>query len=923
MKPVTRRDFIRTTSIVAASLPTLSRVKAQGTRGPGLAPASEGPASAILSWVDGEKPATQAGMAFGVPWGPGVHARDTEFTLRTSGDKEVPLQTWITATWPDGSIKWTGHAVAPESPVADFYEVRAGRPAKPDSPVKLTEHSGTVIVDTGKIRCTLNKGGDTLIASVSNGSGEIMNNGRLVGMRQDNPELGSEVENFTSKVDSLKVEQDGPVRAVVKLDGMHQLSSGRQWLPFSVRLYFHAGSEAIRMVHTFVFDGNEEEDFIRGLGVRFQVPMKDELYNRHVRLAGEGKGVWGEAVQGLTGLRRDPGDAVTEAQVAGLKVPDITTWPATVNTRVHWIPTWGDFSLSQLNANGFSLRKRTKPGHAWINADQGRRANGLAYVGGVSGGLAFGMRDFWKLHPTQLDIRNANTGTAEATVWMWSPDAGPMDIRFYHDGLGQDLTGPVPGVEVEGVELSMPETPYAKQLDALNITYEDYEPGFGTPHGVGRTTDLYLWAFEATPDRETFASLARVVEPPPQLVPQPKHIHQAAVFGTMWDLPDRSSANLSDLEDRQEWMLQYYHDQVEQRHWYGFWDYGDVMHTYDRDRHVWRYDVGGYAWDNSELSTDIWLWMSFLRTGDPKAFRLAEAMNRHNRDVDIYHLGRFAGLGSRHNVMHWGCSAKQLRISTSMNRRFHYFLTTDERTGDVLWEVVEADKQLANINPVRKLPGQPFNVKDCRIGIGTDWGSAVSNWLTAWERTGDTKYRDWIVTSMESIGKAKWGFFTGTFAFDPKTKKMTEPEDPRPNASHLSTMFGLPEVCSELIQLIQLPEFTAAWLQYCRLYNAPEEIQKEKLGPRYRDPGFVVSHSRISAYGAAMEKDPDLAKRAAGELLEREWGPKPELKTQHIAGPDVLNPVDEAAWVSTNDTAQWGLAAMQVAALVPNAVSNY
>jgi hypothetical protein len=346
------------------------------------------------------------------------------------------------------------------------------------------------------------------------------------------------------------------------------------------------------------------------------------------------------------------------------------------------------------------------------------------------------------------------------------------------------------------------------------------------------------------------------------------------------------------------------------------------MHTYDRDRHVWRYDVGGYAWDNSELSTDMWLWYAFLRTGDARAFRLAEAMNRHNRDVDIYHLGRFAGLGTRHNVMHWGCSAKQLRISTCMNRRFHYFLTTDERTGDVLAEVLEADRQLANINPVRKLPGEPFNVKDCRIGIGTDWGSAVSNWLTAWERTGEQKYRSWIETSMRSIGGAKWGFFTGTFAYDPDTKRMTEPADPRPNASHLSTMFGLPEVCAELIHLLDVPEFTAAWLQYCRLYNAPEDVQRAELGPDYRDPGFVVSHSRITAYAAAMIGDKALADRAAQELLHVEWGQKPELRTDHLAGPDVLNPVDEAAWVSTNDAAQWGLAAMQVAALVPDAVSR-
>ncbi|HCQ03061.1 MAG TPA: Tat pathway signal sequence domain protein, partial [Candidatus Latescibacteria bacterium] len=119
--------------------------------------------------------------------------------------------------------------------------------------------------------------------------------------------------------------------------------------------------------------------------------------------------------------------------------------------------------------------------------------------------------------------------------------------------------------------------------------------------------------------------------------------------------------------------------------------------------------------------------------------------NRHNRDVDIYHLGRFAGFGTRHNIQHWGCSAKQLRISTCMNRRFHYYLTTDERTGDVLQEVVEADRRLDNLDAHRKIPYNPKHADSkklleqdhCRISVGTDYGAAVANWLTAWERTGD------------------------------------------------------------------------------------------------------------------------------------------------------------------------------------------
>jgi len=923
MNNISRRDFVKNTALAAAVIPVLQSGFAQVKQEGGTTPTIQPTKPNTLKWVEEITPAYQTGLAFGVPWAKGQYPKGTEFQLLNDKDESLPVQTWITATWPDGSVKWTGHAVSSDVPTASRYQVVAGKPAAPSATIQVQKSGNNVVVDTGRIRCELSGSGESLIASVQRNGRTILQNGRLTGSRQDSPEPGVQRKSFASDITSIEVEQDGPIRAVVKLTGTHKESNGRAWLPFSIRLYFHTNSEVVRMVHTFVFDGDENKDFISSLGVRFDVPMVDELFNRHVRFSGQDKGIWAEAIQGVTGLRRDPGRDVREAQIRGEAVPPPHTWDRRVSSHIHWVPSWNDYKLSQLNANGFIVEKRTKTGHGWIRADQGGRSTGTGYIGGASGGVAFGMRDFWKLHPTQLDIRNAASDKAEVTLWMWSPDAQPMDIRFYHGGMGQDIDGPIPGVTaIDGVAPSVPDTAYAKQLDALNITYEDYEPGFGTPYGVGRSTDLYFCICDKTPSKAFLADFASSVALPPQLVVQPEDFIQAGVFSNMWGLPNRSTPRLSEIEDRLDWSLKYYHDQVEQRHWYGFWDYGDMMHTYDTDRHVWRYDVGGYAWDNSELSTDMWLWYTFLRSGDVKAFRLAEAMNRHNRDVDIYHLGRFAGLGSRHNVMHWGCSAKQLRISTCMNRRYHYFITTDERTGDVLREVLQADRQLANINPVRKLPGQPFNVEDCRIGVGTDFGATAANWLTEWERTGDTKVRGWIEQAMRSIGAAKWGFFTGTFAYDIDTKVMTEPKDSEPNASHLSTMFGLPEVCAELIDLIDIPEFKKAWLDYCRLYNAPKEEQQTALGSGYKDPGFVQSHSRISAYGSAMTGDDKLGTRAVSELLEDEWGvhgnaPRLEkmLSTTHYEGPDVLNPVDEAPWVSTNDTAQWGLAAIQVSAL--------
>ena len=94
--------------------------------------------------------------------------------------------------------------------------------------------------------------------------------------------------DFESSTQKVSIEQNGPFRAVVKIEGKHKAVLGdREWLPFCVRLYFYAGSEKVKMVHTIVYDGNEQEDFISALGVAFKVPMREEIQNRTVRFGGE------------------------------------------------------------------------------------------------------------------------------------------------------------------------------------------------------------------------------------------------------------------------------------------------------------------------------------------------------------------------------------------------------------------------------------------------------------------------------------------------------------------------------------------------------------------------------------------------------------------------------------------------------------
>jgi hypothetical protein len=903
MSDFTRRAFFKTSS-VAAALP-LSGLAASATAAQPAKPKL--PADPLsLRWLDEQAPALSLGQTLGLPWPRGQVRKSQGFGLMDGTGLTLPLQSWPLAYWPDGSLKWTAHALPAGQALPDQLLIKPGAEVKaPTLAVTVVESADNITVDTGLIRCVLPRQGEQLIRSVQRGGVEILRACHLVAQADDRPDAtqGPVTQTeFKSAIKAATIEQSGPVRAVIKIDGLHTSQgqkSARQWLPFSVRLYFYAGADSLRVMHTFIYDGDEHKDFLRGIGLRLQVPLRDLPHDRHVRFAGEDGGLWAEGVRNLSGLRRDPGAAVRAAQLAGLACPPLTEFGAQVRQHLERIPVWGDYTLSQLAADAFQIRKRTKAGHGWIPAAWGHRAPGTGYIGGPSGGVVFGLRDFWQRHPVQLDIRQAHTDAAEVTLWMHAHDAPAMDLRFYHDGLGMQT--------------------HAQELEGLELTYEDYEKGFGTPHGVARSSEITLWALAATPSRERLVQMAAAVQTPPQLVAQPQRYLASGVFGGLWSLPDRSSPAKAAIENKLDFLFDFYKNEVEQRHWYGFWDYGDIRHTYDADRHEWRYDVGGYAWDNSELSPDLWLWYSFLRSGRADIFRFAEAMVRHTSEVDMYHLGRFKGLGTRHNVQHWGCSAKQARISTAAYRRFYYYLTADERVGDVMQSLLHVDGQLEQVEPGRKLAKQPPKGEHAaRISFGTDWCSLVANWLTEWERSGKPEWRDKIKRGMQGIAAMPHGFFSSNPAgYDPLTGKLYNISGEEASASHLNAVFGAVEILAELVTLIDVPGFEAAWLQYCALFNAPKDEQIRALGTGHgATNALLTGHSRLSAYAAWKRQDAALAKRAWAEFQVSGKGGSQPLSSRRINGPLVLNPVDETPWISTNETAQWGLAAIQNLALI-------
>jgi len=112
---------------------------------------------------------------------------------------------------------------------------------------------------------------------------------------------------------------------------------------------------------------------------------------------------------------------------------------------------------------------------------------------------------------------------------------------------------------------------------------------------------------------------------------------------------------------------------------------------------------------------------------------------------------------------------------------------------------------------------------------------------------------------------------------------------------------GGAEVVFELNQIIEHAGRQRAFLQYCRLTTAPKAVvAKDMATANEENGGSSAGAGRLAAYAYAKTGNAAFVARAVSQL-------------GGLGGPrHVLNPIEEAPFVSTNTTAQSSLTAIQV-----------
>lgn len=921
---------------------------------------------------------TPSGYAhFGSMWEKGT-VWEASFQMTREDGAEVPLQSRAAAFWPDGSIKWAAHT-------ADSAKMGASVEVVPTANAGSAIHDAQTMNHTQNMQeaatpksmvCTAEPDGwhfhsQTMSVRIPKSGTSFLQNLSVA----DQPRLteaslklilerrsaasGSHTQTLyegKGVITEAVMEDAGPLMWSFCLRGIHRLSAtGEECIPFILRVRLYHDTERIDLQHTFLYDGDETKDFLKGIGIVLHCPLTGDSFDRHVRF-GTDYGSFHEAASlMLVWDHKHPGE-IYERQIEGHALADGESLSPEEIHRLRKTaencPIWDRYQLCQDNDMHFLIRKKTaEPECCFLNGLHGKRAQGTMAFGGRNGCVMAGMRDFWQKYPSGLEVTNLSSRQETANL---SFDQETADASSDHGTAmslaGQAYTHICQQAQINSMNTSMKAgknekpkveteaflwiyTPAAESYDYRHYDRRAYAetcyegfPDFGaTPYGIANTNDCSLcFRPEMIPSEETLEAFGNSVSAPPVYFGEPGYYHRLRAFGR-WSLPSLQTEPLRWLEEQLNKAVDFYDKEVENRHWYGIYDYGDVMHTYDCFRHVWRYDIGGYAWQNTELMPTLWLWLAFLRTGRGDILRLAEAMSRHASDVDTYHLGSLKGLGSRHGVRHWGCPCKEIRIGMAAHYRFHYYLLCDRRMEDVFADIKDADQSLLHMDPLRYVYDKSQQTLPTHARSGPDWSAMVSNWMTWWEQTLDVTYLNKIRTGMADIRSAPLGLISGPdFEYDPDSGHLCYIGESATGGTHLQAALGGPQVWMELADLLEDEEWKQQIASYGRFYYlTPEEKLQESHGLiGTRSFQYPIMAAAMAAYGAEWLEDPALALQTIGYVFramilgEDKEGFTPSLK----ADSGNLHILPEIPWISTNFTAQWCLNVIMILDFVKESI---
>lgn len=692
-------------------------------------------------------------LTFGVPFADGDLERGAPVRVVDEDGKVLPTQTECLSTW-HRDLKYVKWLLVDIQADLDgeagglFLEYGNVEPApQPEQPVRVEERGGYLNVDTGVLTFSLRTAFD---AWRQPRNPDVFASCRVQGQDgwldvfrgKPGPFLymmdqhGNDYDSCTAgPAPKVVVEEAGPLRTCVRIQGYHAMAQGQRFCPYTLRIHFFAGKREVRICHTFVYDQEPHDVELAAVGMMFPLDLGGDL----------------------------------RAAVGGA---DAT----------HWAENWEEMAFLQSDDLNYTV---VRDGEHFAGGEKG---GGWASLSGNRGGVAVVVKDCWQeypkgfvLNPDGIDVQIWPASCGE-TLTFTTPFEEPALSFTGSDGkpirgegeivrlLAEHPTAPLnlKSFNVQSVEdAAWVEEIIEKYAADRVMTYNDTATNNGV--GAAKTTEIHL-RFSAFPIGDDEAeALALTVQEPPVASAEPEYICGTGAFEHYCPAgDDRFVTADADLDDLHHMVAV---APIALCRPYGMMRHGDMVcshssapgfvYLYYKDREpekALRY-VGPYH--NEANDQILCVWGNWVRSGRREDRLLAQGYSRAVADVAIVHAHPVrpddVGIIHYHNGHPWSGSLSRSHTVVGGILADYYF-TGNRRLLEVALEVA---------NRIVRTQ-EPAGILSCRGGtLHRDFTGPLSVLMEVYQATWEMMYGklaerslNWLLRTLPEAGKYPNGVFT-------------------------------------------------------------------------------------------------------------------------------------------------------------------
>lgn len=194
-------------------------------------------------------------LSTGLPFAQGVLRTPNQISIADETGQLLPACTTPLATWTDGSIKWalldTQLSIGPTA--RSEFRIRTDSPSEIpalQTPLSCTSNETAITVTTGPLTVHLLKRGPRIFGDLSFAGQSILGGDDLSEFVASDAGGTS----YPGLVEDAYIEEQNPLRSVVKAEGGFVAKNGVRLLSWQLRFYFFASQPFFKIYHTFVHD---------------------------------------------------------------------------------------------------------------------------------------------------------------------------------------------------------------------------------------------------------------------------------------------------------------------------------------------------------------------------------------------------------------------------------------------------------------------------------------------------------------------------------------------------------------------------------------------------------------------------------------------------------------------------------------------